>query len=79
MTRKPKIPVSEKGIPLGEHHHRSTIPDEAVEAMLLMARQGLGWRRIARAFPEWNMWTIRNIIAGKRRNVTPAAWKDADG
>lgn len=71
-----KVPVSEKGIPLGDHHHRVTVPDAAVAAMIAMQGDGMGWRRIARAFPDYSAWTIKRILAGKRRNVFPAGWKE---
>jgi len=77
VTRPAKIPVSEHGIPLGDHHHRTKIPDAAVKAMFEMKDDGMGWRRIARAFPEWSPWTIRDILASRRRNVQIADWKDA--
>lgn len=73
----PKVPYSEHGIPLGDAHHRCTIPDAAVKAMLDMAAEGMGWRRIARAFPQFSAWTIKDIVSQRRRNVFPTEWRNA--
>lgn len=71
-----RVPVSENGHRLGDHHHRVVVPDAAVAAMLRMQIDGMGWRRIARAFPEYSAETIKKILQAKRRNVTPAQWKE---
>lgn len=71
-----RIPLGERGTPLGDHNARTVIPDAIVEELRdLHEQDGLGWRKIARLFPAYRARTIKAIIYYERRNVTPVRWK----
>lgn len=65
-----KVAINEWNHPLGEHHSRAKHSDELVETMRVMHEEGLGYRRIARLLGV-NLWTVRDIVAFRRRNVVP--------
>jgi hypothetical protein len=69
-----KVGLSESNIRCGQHHHRSTISDELVETMrTLHEEKGLGYRRIARML-GLRVYTVRDIVSYRRRNVVPSVW-----
>lgn len=69
-----KVGLSEANIRCGQHHHRARISDALVETMRTMHEEdGLGYRRIARLL-GLRVYTVRDIVSYRRRNVVPVAW-----
>ncbi len=72
-----KVAINEWNQRLGEHHPRATISDELVEQMRCMHEDGLGYRRIARLL-NLRVWTVRDIVAFRRRNVVPHTYVEVE-
>jgi hypothetical protein len=68
-----KVAVNERNQRLGQHHPRARISDAQVNEMRDLHEQGLGYRRIARLLGH-PLYTVRDIVSFRRRNVTPTTW-----
>lgn len=69
------VPVSEHGIPVGEHHHRSTIPDAIVTLIRDMREEHhVTIPEIARKL-ALREHTVHAIVYYRRRAVTPTEWR----
>lgn len=69
------VPVSEHGIPVGEHHHRSTIPDAVVTLIRDMREEHhVTVADIARKLALRET-TVRSIVYYRRRAVTPTDYR----
>jgi len=69
------VPVNERGIRIGQYHHRSTISDEIVDQMRdLHEIRGLSYGQLAIKFKiSYN--TIAKICRYERRAQIPDRWK----
>lgn len=69
------VPVNEKGIRIGEHHHRSSIPDATVELIRDMHElKGKSYEFISRKV-QIPVCTIAKICRYERRAQTVHEWK----
>lgn len=60
--------MSESGVPLGEFHQRARHSNEFVEHVRwLHETKGVGWRRMAKMFPDVPCETMKNWISLRRR------------
>jgi hypothetical protein len=74
-----RVPISEDGIALGEHHHRARYSDALVEAVRNdHERHGLGYRRLGRKYGLC-IGTVRGWCRYLRRATTPAGWRTVAG
>jgi hypothetical protein len=68
------VKVNERGLRIGEDHHNAKLTDAEVELLLVLRREGWGYRRLAAKFE-----VARNLVVlickGKRRNQTCAGHK----
>ncbi len=72
-----RIGLNERGQRLGQYHCRARISDEAVEQMRSLHDEGLGYRRIARML-GLRVYTVRDIVSFRRRNVLPTTWVEVE-
>lgn len=69
------VPVNEKGIRIGEFHHRSTISDADVDMMRdLHEINGRSYGQLARKY-KLPVHTVAKICRYERRNQFPYRWK----
>ena len=68
------VGVNEAGMRVGQDHQNAKLSDEEVEQLLVLRAEGWGWRRLAAKF-EVSKRTVRDIVAGRRRNQLPTRWK----
>ena len=69
------VAVNEKGIRIGEHHHRSTIPDATVEEIRDMHEiKGKSYEQISRKL-KLPYPTVAKICRYERRSQWPDKWK----
>lgn len=74
-----RVPVSEDGIPLGEHHHRARYSDAFVEQVRQdHERGGLGYRRLARKYGV-SVGVVKAWCRYLRRATVPAGWRTVAG
>jgi len=72
------VPVNDRGIGIGQYHHRSTIPDEIVDQMRdLHEIRGLSYMQLAMKF-KLNYHYVKKICRYERRAQIPHDWKRVD-
>lgn len=68
------VGVNEKGLRVGETHHRAKLTDQDVDLIRELHDEGLSYREIAVKF-EVSKSTVRDIIKCRRRFQFVARWK----
>lgn len=72
------VPVNDRGIRIGQYHHRSTIPDEIVDQMRdLHEIRGLSYGQLAMKF-KLKYHYVKKICLYQRRVQIPHDWKRVD-
>lgn len=70
-----RVPVSDRGIPLGEHHHRAKLPDAVVVQIRdLREHENMTIAEIARRL-SLPVGTVHAIAYYRRRATLPADWR----
>lgn len=68
------VEVNEKGLRIGEGHHRSKLSDHDVELIRQLAEEGMRYSLIAIKF-EISKFTVGRICRFERRGQTTARFK----
>jgi len=71
-----RVPVSDTGHVVGEHHHRARLSDSVITYLRdLHEYQGLGAKAIA-GFTGHPLGTVRKVIYYQRRATVPHVWRE---
>lgn len=73
MGKTEIVPVSEKGIALGEYNPRAQYTDEECELVFELRSQNLSYGQIAEKL-EMSRTQVWRIVQGYCRNGIPARW-----
>lgn len=73
------IGVDERGVRVGETHHRAKLSDADIDLIRDLAEAGLSYRQIAEKFddggPVPSKSTIRDVVKCRRRYQVAIRWK----
>lgn len=74
-----QVPVNDKGRRIGQGHPRASVEDAIVALIRRTCEaEGLGWRRAARRFSEYNPEWIKAILSGRRRSQVAYSWRHVE-
>ncbi len=69
------VPVNERGIRIGQYHHKATIPDDTVDQIRdLHEIRGLSYGQLSIKF-RMSYHTIKKLCRYERRAQIPDRWK----
>lgn len=68
---KAVVGINERGMRVGQWHHRAKLTDAEVDQMLALRDTGWGYKRLAKAF-DISVRHVRDILAGKKRQLATA-------
>jgi len=71
------VGINERGIKVGQDHHRAKYSDRTVELVRRLKDQGMTYLQIA-AKMEMPYWTVSRICRHERRAEQPARFKKVD-
>lgn len=73
---KRAIGVNERGLRVGQWHHRAKLTDADVDRMLAFREQGASWQTLSTMF-DCSIRHCRDVCAGRKRQ-TATEWRTID-
>lgn len=65
------VGVNERGMRVGQWHHRAKLTDTEVDKLLELRDAGWGYKKLAKKF-DISVRHVRDILAGKKRQMATA-------
>jgi hypothetical protein len=70
-TQRRYVEVTQRGVRVGETHHRAKLSNADLDQIFALHEAGLGYRRIAQKFDDLqggiSRYTIRDVLTFRRR------------
>lgn len=68
------VGVNERGLRVGQDHHRAKLTDADIDMLLALHEEGWGYRRLAAKF-EISRSHAQRLCKGRQRSQRVASWK----